>query len=232
MQSSKAATLVKTATMAAVAAAITLGGSGVADAAQGAMYGDPTAAAKFWRHQQYDDCAIMSAADVIGQVTGHEPSEHAIIKKAQNTPSPSHSGSIYIKPADKKDPNAGMGTMMTDLPTLLKEYDVNAVISNKDVTAKTGVPAGIEGLEQLLGGGRKVIVSLNAEMIWHQPIENKNKDGNPRSDHAVVVTGIDTVNSVVHLNDSGNEKGRDEQIPLALFTQSWNTSNQLVVATT
>jgi hypothetical protein len=224
-------TAAKTATLAAVAGAIALGSSGVADAAQGTMYGDPTAAAKFWRHQQYDDCAIMSAADVVGQVTGHEPSEHAIIKKAQNTPSASHSGSIYIKPASKDDPNSGMGTMMTDLPTLLNEYGVKAVISNKENAPKTGVPAGIEGLEQLLGGGRKVIISVNAEMIWHQPIENKDKNGNPRSDHAVVVTGIDTANNVVHLNDSGTEKGRDEQVPMALFLQSWNTSNQLVVAT-
>jgi hypothetical protein len=46
------------------------------------------------------------------------------------------------------------------------------------------------------------------------------------------VTGIDTANNVVHLNDSGNEKGRDEQIPLELFVKSWDTSNERVVVTT
>jgi hypothetical protein len=47
-----------------------------------------------------------------------------------------------------------------------------------------------------------------------------------------VVTGVDTANNVVHLNDSGTEKGRDEQIPMALFIQSWNTSNERLVVTT
>ena len=56
------------------------------------MYGDPAAAAQWWRHQKYDDCVLMSSADVIGQVIGKEPSERAIIKKAQSTPSTSHSG--------------------------------------------------------------------------------------------------------------------------------------------
>jgi hypothetical protein len=231
MKNTKISTFAKTATFAAVAVAITLGGSGIAEAAQGTMYGDPTSAAKWWRHQQYDDCAIMSTADVVGQVTGKEPSEHAIIKKAQNTPSAVHSGSIYIKPTDTDDPNSGNGTVMADLPTLLKQYGIEAVMSDKDNAAKTGVPAGIEGLEQLLGGGRKVIVSLNAEMIWHQPVQNKDKNGNARSDHAVVVTGVDTANNVVHLNDSGTEKGRDEQIPMALFIQSWTTSNERLVVT-
>ena len=51
-----------------------------ADAASGTMYGDPAAAAKWWRHQQYDDCVLMSTADVVGQMTGKEPSERAIIR--------------------------------------------------------------------------------------------------------------------------------------------------------
>jgi hypothetical protein len=31
------------------------------------MYGDPAAAAKYWRYQKYDDCVLMSSADVVGQ---------------------------------------------------------------------------------------------------------------------------------------------------------------------
>ena len=38
-----------------------------------------------------------------------------------------------------------MGTMMTDVPTLLKQYGVDAVISDKDYAPKTGVPAGSRG---------------------------------------------------------------------------------------
>ena len=69
-----------------------------------------------------------------------------------------------------------------------------------------------------------MIVSLNAEMIWHQPDRDQGRATATRvSDHAVVVTGVDTANGVVHLNDSGNPEGRDEQIPMALFVKAWAT---------
>jgi hypothetical protein len=232
MKTIKIATIAKTATLAAVAGALTLGLASPAGAASSTMYGDPAAAAQWWRYQKYDDCVIMSSADVVGQVTGKEPSEQAIIKKAQSTPSKVHSGSIYIKPADTKDPNSGMGTTFADVPTLLAQYKVDAVLADKDHAATAGAATGMEGLEQQLAGGHKVIVSLNAELIWHHPVEEKDKNGNPRADHAVVVTGVDTASGVVHLNDSGNPEGRDEQIPMELFVQAWNTSNELVVVTT
>jgi Peptidase_C39 like family len=232
MKITKVSNFAKTVTLAAVAGSLALGLAGTAEAASGTTFGDATAAAQWWRHQKFDDCVIMSSADIIGQMTGKEPSEEAIVKKAQSTPSAIHPGSIYIKPANTKDPNSGQGTMFADVPTLMAQYKVEAAISDKDHAAKTGVPAGIEGVEQLLGGGHAVMVSVNAEMIWGEPIETKDDSGNPVSDHAVVVTGVDTANNVVHLNDSGTKGGKDEQIPMALFMKAWDTSNELVVVTT
>jgi Peptidase_C39 like family len=232
MKITKVSNFAKAVTLAAVAGSLALGLAGTAEAASGTTFGDPTAAAQWWRHQKFDDCVIMSSADIIGQMTGKEPSEEAIVKKAQSTPSAIHPGSIYIKPANTKDPNSGQGTMFADVPTLMAQYKVEAAISDKDHAAKTGVPAGIEGVEQLLGGGHAVMVSVNAEMIWGEPIETKDDSGNPVSDHAVVVTGVDTANNVVHLNDSGTKGGKDEQIPMALFMKAWDTSNELVVVTT
>jgi hypothetical protein len=229
MKTTKIATIAKAATMAVVAGAIAIGSADVAQAATGTMYGDPTAAAKWWRLQNYGDCAIMATADAIGQVTGKEPSERAIIKKAQNTPSVVHSGSIYIKPTDVKSDN---GTSPGDIPTLLAQYGVKSVQSNKDHASKTGIAAGIEGIEQALKGGHAVIVSVNAEMIWGQPITSKDKDGNPVSDHSLVVTGVDTAKNIVHLNDSGTEKGKDEQVSLELFLKAWDTSNERITVTT
>jgi hypothetical protein len=232
MKTLNIAKIAKAATLAVVAAGLSLSlATGPAEAAGGTMYGDPVAAARWWRHQNYDDCALMASADVVGQVTGKEPAETAIIKMAQSTPSTVHPGSIYIKPA-KGDATSGAGTSMLDLPELLKQYGVRAVVSDKENSGKTGVPGGIEGLEQLLASGHKLIVALNAEMIWHKPIQNKDRNGNPRSDHAVVVTGIDTANNLVHLNDSGIKSGKDEQVPLALFLQAWETSGEFVVTTT
>ena len=232
MKTIKISKIAKAAIFATVATALSLGlATGTAEAAGGTMYGDPTAAAQWWRHQNYDDCAIMASADVVGQVKGKEPSEHAIIKVAQSTPSTVHAGSIYIKPVDG-DATTGMGTSMPDLPELLKQYGVKAVFSSKEYAAKTKVPTGIEGLEQLLASGHKVIVALNAEMIWHQPIKSKDRNGDPLPDHAVVVTGIDTANNVVHLNDSGIKTGKDEQVPLSLFLKAWETGDEMVVTTT
>lgn len=55
---------------------------------------------------------------------------------------------------------------------------------------------------------------------------------NPRSDHAVVVTGVDTENGIVHLNDSGTPTGRDEQIPMETFVEAWATSHDFMAVTT
>ena len=64
------------------------------------MYGDPAAAAKWWRHQKYDDCVLMASADVIGQMTGKEPvGAVPSSRRPRTTPSVIHPGSIYIKPA-------------------------------------------------------------------------------------------------------------------------------------
>ncbi|AXN46078.1 hypothetical protein DSM43518_04069 [Mycobacterium marinum] len=232
MKINKIATALKTATFAIAAGAVALGLASPAGAASGTMYGDPAAAAKYWRYQKYDDCLIMAVADVVGQVTGREPSEQAIIKVAQTTPSAVHPGSIYTKPADTKNPNSGQGTSQADIATLLAHYGIDAVLTDLDNAPSNGVLTGMEALEHHLGNGRAVIVSVNAEMIWGVTIDNKDEAGNPVSDHAVVVTGVDTANGVVHLNDSGSDEGRDEQVPMALFMQAWATSQDFMAVTT
>jgi hypothetical protein len=53
---------------------VILGAAGLADAATASqaqsgasrMYGDPAAAAPYWRAQTLDDCALMASANVIG----------------------------------------------------------------------------------------------------------------------------------------------------------------------
>jgi hypothetical protein len=50
------------------------------------MYGDPAAAAPYWRLQSSSDCAEMAVADVVGQVTHHELTEQQILDVAANTP--------------------------------------------------------------------------------------------------------------------------------------------------
>src|ERR1700722_15091434 len=84
---------------------IAQGAPGTPDPPSGAgtLYGDPMAAAPFWHYQDYDDdCVEMAVADVIGELSGYEPAERAILKLAQSTPSPSHRGPIYAKPGKRR----------------------------------------------------------------------------------------------------------------------------------
>ncbi|OBG26581.1 hypothetical protein A5673_07545 [Mycobacterium sp. E3198] len=196
---------------------------------EGMLYGNPAAAAEFWRYQGYDDdCVEMAVADVVGELTGRQPSEQAIVKVAQYTPSTVHPGPVYTKPKKRKP---GSGTSFDDEPALLAHYGVRAVSTDKARAANAGTPEGLNALEQDLAKGRKVIVGVNSELIWREPVEDKTPDGRPEADHAVVVTGVDTAAGVVHLNDSGLEQGRDEQVPIDVFAQSWATSDDQMTVT-
>jgi hypothetical protein len=229
------ASLARTAGVAILAAATALSlGIGTAQAAPGTpdppssagtLYGDPEAAAGYWRYQSYDDdCVEMSVADVVGEITGDQPSEQAIVKLAQSTASPSHPGPIYAKRGKR---HHGEGTTFSDEVTLLEHYGIKSVSTDSDSSEATGLNA----LEQDLAKGRKVITGVNAELVWGDPVEDKDSDGNPLSNHAVVVTGVDTKKGVVHLNDPGNEDGQDEQVAIDTFMKSWNTSDDQMTVT-
>ncbi|CAM3237514.1 hypothetical protein BST27_27765 [Mycobacterium intermedium] len=216
--------IIRNVVLAVTGAAVTLGlATGLAHAASShghrentaRMYGDPAAAAPYWRMQSYDDCALMASADVIAQLTHRELTEQEVIALAQRLPSQSRRGSMYT---------SGYGTDPTDLPLLLSRYGVDAGYVDN---------VGMEALERYLASGNKVIVGINAELIWGIPVVNRDQAGNPAADHAVVVTGVDTAAGKVHLNDSGNAQGRDETVPIDVFVRSWATGgDQMVVAWT
>jgi hypothetical protein len=231
--------LFRTAGAAVLAGAATVGlatgpshaapGSPGSPQAAGTLYGDPTVAAPFWRFQQYDDdCIEMAVADVVGELTGHEPSEQAIVRVAQSTPSAVHAGPVYTKPKKRKP---GSGTSFDDEPALLAHYGIHAVSTDRRNADRTGVPTGMPALERDLAEGRKAIVAVNAELIWREPVEDKTSDGEPEPNHAVVVTGVDTAAGIVHLNDSGIEDGRDERVPIELFTRSWASGKEHMTVT-
>lgn len=178
-----------------------------ADAAQDGMHGNPAAAAPYWRYQQQDrDCGEMAVADVVGQVTGREPTEDEITATAGNIPSVSRPGPVY---------RPGKNTKNSDLPVLLAHYGVPA----------TAVHPGLDALARDLDQGRKVIVGVNDRILWGKPGDRTEEN------HFVVVIGIDTAANVVHLNDSGTKAGRDEQVPTATFEAAWQTSDNFAVVT-
>jgi hypothetical protein len=177
--------------------------------ADGQMYGDPEAAAPYWRYQHQQDCGLMAVADVIGQLNGREPSQIGMELRGIFTKSESHRGDVYHFD----------GTSPQDMVLLLQKHGIES-----DLT--TGNSMGT--LERDLAGGHKVIAALNAETIWNYPAGNGDRT---TPDHAVVVTGVDTGTNIVHVNDSGTPDGRNEQIPMATFSQAWTTSDDLLIVT-
>ncbi len=173
----------------------------------GQMYGNPQAAARYWHYQIGEDCGLMAVADVVGQVTGREPTQVGIELRGVFTKSEAHRGGIY-----RFD-----GTSPEDMVVLLGKYGVPS-----QLTTGNSMP----GIEQALAAGRRVIAAVNAETIWNYPPGQGQRIS---ADHAVVVTGIDTFNNVVHLNDSGTASGRNELIPMRTFLQAWATGNNLLI---
>jgi hypothetical protein len=170
------------------------------------MYGNPSAAAPYWRQQHSSDCGEMAVADVVGQITGHEPTEQQITALAKSTPSTAGAGSIWDLPAN---------TDIRDLPVLLAHYGISA----------DNIQTSTDALKRDLAEKRGIIVLVNAETIWNRP--GKRKVAN----HFVVVTGIDPKAGVVHLNDSGIANGRDEQVPIATFERAWAPNHNSAIVT-
>jgi hypothetical protein len=170
------------------------------------MYGDPAAAAPYWRQQHSSDCGEMAVADVVGQITGHEPTEQQITALAETAPSTAGPGPIW---------KLSGSTDIRNLPMLFWHYWVRA----------DNIQSTIGALEQDLAERRKIVVIVNAETIWNRA--GKRDSAN----HFVVVTGIDTRGGVVHLNDSGIKTGRDEQVPLATFERAWAPNHNSAVVT-
>lgn len=173
--------------------------------ADSGMYGDPGKAAQYWEYQSYDNnCALVSVAGVVGQITGHMPAEQEVIELAKNTPSVKGDGrTVY-------EDESGGGVVTRDLPPLLLHYGIRSGISSDAQN-----DAALTKLEGILGSGHAVMVGVHGKTIW---------DNAPpgADDHELVVTGIDTVNSVAHLNDSGTERGRDLQVPIPQFMSAWS----------
>ena len=198
----------RTAGVAALLVAVAIGLAPGARA-DGQMYGDPAAAAPYWRYQHQQDCGLMAVADVVGQLTGREPSQIGMELRGIFTKSESHRGDVYHFD----------GTSPQDMVLLLQKHGIASNLT-------TGNSMG--ALERDLAGGHKVIAALNAETIWNYPPGNGDRT---TPDHAVVVTGVDTGANVVHVNDSGTPDGRNEQIPMATFSQAWATSDDLLIVT-
>jgi hypothetical protein len=214
----------------AVATIVGAAALGLAGTANAELYGNPEKAAPYWQHQQLDNCVLMATADMVGELTGKKISEFEITAVATVTPSVVHPGTIYVPPIGSlDDPNQGMGTDPVDVLRLLQHYDLTGKLGGdlaKGTKDKFVVQTGMDALAQYLKDGHKIMAIVNAQTIW-----GDTKGPYDKANHALVVTGIDTDKGIVHLNDSGNPKGRDFQVKTATFEKAWATSGQSIVVT-
>ena len=160
-------------------------------------------------------------ADVVGEITGNEPTEKQMIALAQHTPSGTNPGPIYSPSSDPSHSGANGGVEMADLVVLLDHYGIKSLMAwTKGHPEQTGMPA----LQQDLTDNRKIIAWVNSAIIWDT------SDQHTKADHYLVVTGIDTNKDVVHLNDPGTDHA-DERVSVATFVKAWKTGEESIVVT-
>ncbi|OBG96261.1 hypothetical protein A5697_21955 [Mycobacterium sp. E3251] len=188
---------------------------------EGGVYGDPATAAKYWQPQSLEDnCGLMSVADVVGEITGHAPTEQQMIKLAESTPSQTNPGPIYAPRDDPSHASGDGGIEMADAVVLLDHYGIKSEVTYAAHPDQTGLPA----LERYLADNRKVIAWVNSAVIWNT------SDQRTKADHFLVVTGIDTNREIVHLNDPGVDHP-DEQVTIPTFVTGWQTGQESIVVT-
>lgn len=209
-----------------IAAAVVAAGLGAAAccpaaSAAAGVYGDPSAAAKYWQEQSLEDnCGLMAVADVVGEITGHSPTENQMITLAEHTPSGTNPGPIYAPRDDPSHGDGNGGIEMADEVVLLEHYGIKSAMTYDKHPDQTGLPA----LERYLSSDRKIIAWVNSAIIWNTG------DQRAKADHFLVVTGIDTNEGIVHLNDPGVDHP-DERVSITTFTNAWRTGEDSIVVT-
>ena len=185
------------------------------------VYGDPEAAAKYWVQQSLEDtCGLASVADVVGEVTGNAPTEPQIIKLAQNTHSVIRNGPIYLPTGDPGHEGENGGIDMADTVVLLDHYGIKSRMTYDANPNEVG----LSKLEEYLGANRKIIAWVNGGTILDSD------DQRTAPDHLLVVTGIDTNNEKVHLNDPYADHG-NTKVSFTRFMKAWKTGQESIVIT-
>ncbi len=185
------------------------------------MYGNPAAAAKYWRQQSLEDnCGLLAVADVVGEITGNQPTEEQMVTLSENTPSGTNPGPIYAPRNDPSHTNGNGGVEMADLVVLLDHFGIKSGMNWAAHLETTGIPA----LQQYLSNDRKIIAWVNSAVIWNT------SDQRTKADHYLVVTGVDTNNQLVDLNDPGVDHA-DERVPTTTFMNAWQTGEESIVVT-
>jgi len=110
-------------------------------AAASGVYGNPAAAASNGASRRSDNCGLMAVADVVGEVTGNQPTEAQMVTLSKNTPSRANPGPIYAPRNDPSHTNGKGGIEVADVLVLLDHYGIKSTMAWTAHPDQTGMPA-------------------------------------------------------------------------------------------
>lgn len=192
----------------------------------GPVFGDPAAADRHWQLQTQNDCGLVSASMIVGEVTGAAPDEQDIIGVAKSTPSRCSEGQSAYDDSPGEDGIAGHGTCARDIVTVLARYGITAEYTNDAAQADGGLPTGLEALKRYLGNGHEVLAEINSDTL------RDSGDDRSNSDHTVFVAAVDTAQNAVYLGDTAGEQTRGETVSIDTFESAWALGGHGMVVTT
>lgn len=177
----------------------------VSIAAEDGVYGQPREAIYYHQVQPGPvDCLPTSVSMVLSQITGAMVPAGDLVAMAND---------LGFMAAD--------GMLPEDALTLLENYGVEAELTS----------GGLDDLREALVAGDPIIVGIDAADLYAG-------GGGPfdpglESGHAVVLTGMeDGPPPMIYINDPAFPDGAGLEIPLDLFLDSWeDTDNTMIVAT-
>ena len=171
------------------------------------LVGDPEESVEYWEFQGATNrCAVCSQMFVIEELTGSDLNLDEVAAFA----------------VENGWFSEEYGTSLADCNKLLDAFGVENHMETN---------ASIDEIEAALDNGQKVIVAVDADEYWmgesdelYMPADGAN--------HAVEVIGIDRTdpeNPKVILNDSGIPNGKGIMVPMDVFLDAWEDSDNLAI---
>lgn len=172
---------------------------------QGQIIGDPFAYGDEWIDQQQNGfCLPAALTQIYTEYTGEEASVTDFVDLANQH------GAWMV------GPDGVPGIVPESAETMLESVGIPA----EHLTDQT-----INDLSGYLSDPpHAVMVSVDADVYWSgEPADNIN--------HVVLLTGIDPVNGVVYLSDTGTPDGNMMEVDIDVFLEAWGAGgNEMIVA--
>jgi hypothetical protein len=180
------------------------------------MHGTPGTDEQYWLYQgNAGTCAPTSVAMVIADITGVPlPSNESVVERALDL------GLISFEEGADVD-QAWSGMTDSEIIKLIESYGVDVTLTHDNT---------LDDLTAALDEGHAVMVGVDADEVWYGT-EDDASDGGHGVDHELVVTGVDTENGLVYLNDPALPDGAGVVVPLEQFMDAWADDNYGMITT-